>query len=133
LEALSANPPEGLEDTVRGLHRSVITAFNREPRVLPAIFADLFSRSDGPAARAMQAYFPRLFDSLGGLLLPHVESGRVRPLPLPVLIQLLLGPLVTHLLLRPVIEPLWETDLPGVDEVCELFAEAYLRAVGTSN
>ncbi|MFF9481837.1 TetR/AcrR family transcriptional regulator [Streptomyces sp. NPDC014733] len=132
LEALAADPPERLEDTVRELHRAVLTAFRREPRVLPAIFADLFSRPGGPAARAMRAYLPRLFDSLSRLLLPHVEAGRVRPLPLPVLVQLLLGPLVTHLLLRPVLEPTLGPGLPGVDETCELFAEAYLRAVAPS-
>ncbi|MFI7103458.1 TetR/AcrR family transcriptional regulator [Streptomyces sp. NPDC050161] len=129
LEALAADPPERLEDTVQGLYRAVITAFNREPRVLPAIFADLFSRPDGPAARAMRAYVPRLLDSLARLLLPHVEAGRMRPLPLPVLVQLLLGPMVTHLLLRPVLEPVRGAELPPVNEVCELFTEAYLRAV----
>ncbi|GAA1908893.1 TetR/AcrR family transcriptional regulator [Streptantibioticus ferralitis] len=128
-EALAADPPERLEDTVRGLYRAVITTFEREPRVLPAIFADLFSRPDGPAARAVRAYFPRLFDSLARLLLPHVDAGRVRPLPLPILIQLLLGPVVNHILLRPVLEPMPGLDLPSVEEACELFAEAYLRAV----
>ncbi len=133
LEALAADPPERLEDTVRELHRAVLTTFRREPRVLPAIFADLFARPDGPAARAMQAYLPRLFDSLSRLLLPHVEAGRIRPLPLPVLVQLLLGPIVTHLLLRPVLEPTLGAVLPGVDESCELFAEAYLRAVARTD
>ncbi|WP_344583996.1 TetR/AcrR family transcriptional regulator [Streptomyces lunalinharesii] len=129
LEALATDPPERLEDTVQALYRAVITAFDREPRVLPTIFADLFSRPDGPAARAMRAYLPRLYDSLARLLLPHVESGRIRPLPLPILVQLLLGPLVTHTLLRPVLEPVRGADLPPVNEACELFAEAYLRAV----
>ncbi|MFI9272075.1 TetR/AcrR family transcriptional regulator [Kitasatospora sp. NPDC052896] len=129
LETLAADPPEHLEDTVRALCRAMITAFDREPRVLPAIFADLFSRPDGPAARAMRAYLPRLFDSLARLLMPHVEAGRMRRLPLPVLVQLLLGPIVTHILLRPVLDPVRGVDLPPVNEVCELFAEAYLRAV----
>lgn len=129
LEALTADPPERLEDTVQVLYRAVIMAFDREPRVLPAIFADLFSRPDGPAARATQAYLPRLFDSLARLLLPHVETGRIRPLPLPILAQLLLGPMITHILTRPVLEPMQSLDLPPMNEVCELFTEAYLRAV----
>ncbi|WP_424641639.1 TetR/AcrR family transcriptional regulator [Embleya sp. AB8] len=129
LEALAADPPERLEDTVRSLYLAVITAFDREPRVLPAIFADLFSRPDGPAAHAMRAYLPRLFDTLDRLLLPHVEAGRIRPLPLPILVHLLLGPILTHILLRPVLEPILGADLPPVNEVCALFTEAYLRAV----
>ncbi|GAA3181860.1 TetR/AcrR family transcriptional regulator [Streptomyces ramulosus] len=132
LEALAADPPERLEDTVRALYRTVVTAFHREPQVLPAIFADLFSRPDGPAARAMRAYVPRLLDSLSRLLLPHVEAGRVRRLPLPTLVQLLLGPIITRILLRPVLEPALGPDLPTVDESCELFTEAFLRAVERS-
>lgn len=130
LEALTADPPERLEDTVLVVYRTVITAFDREPRVLPTLFADLFSRPDGPAARAMRAYLPRFFDGLAQLLLPHVEAGRIRPLPLPVLVQLLLGPMITHILTRPVIEPIRSLDLPPVNELCELFTEAYVRAVG---
>ncbi|WP_239073948.1 LLM class flavin-dependent oxidoreductase [Streptomyces sp. SID10853] len=70
------------------------------------------------------------FDGLAQLLLPHVEAGRIRPLPLPVLVQLLLGPMITHILTRPAIEPIRSLDLPPVNELCELFAEAYVRAVG---
>ncbi|MGE7436112.1 MULTISPECIES: TetR/AcrR family transcriptional regulator [Kitasatospora] len=129
LEALAADPPEHLDDTVRALHRTFVAAFNHEPRVLPAVFADIFSRPDGPAARMMATNFPRLADSLGRLLLPHVAAGRMRPLPLPVMIQLLLGPLVTHILMRPVLAPALGDELPSLEQTCELFADAYLRAV----
>ncbi|WP_182452785.1 hypothetical protein [Streptacidiphilus sp. P02-A3a] len=105
------------------------TALDREPRVLPAIFADLFSRPDGPAAHTMRAYLPRLTDSLAHVLQPHVRAGRIRPLPLPVLFQLLAGPMVTHILTRPVLEPVLGAAPPSPAEVSELFAEAYLRAV----
>lgn len=129
LEALAADPPEQLEDTVRELCRAVVTAFQREPRVIPALFADLFSRPDGPAAHAMRGYYPRLYHCLDRLLLPHVTAGRLREMPLPLLTHLLLGPILAHLLLRPVIGPTMGSDLPPVEEVCELFTETYLRAL----
>ncbi|MFJ2866422.1 TetR/AcrR family transcriptional regulator [Kitasatospora sp. NPDC087314] len=129
LEALVADPPESLEDTVRVLCRTFVAAFDREPRIVPAVFADLFSRPDGPAARMVAATFPRLFDYLSRLLLPHIEAGRIRPLPFPVLVQLLLGPLINHVLLRPVLEPALGGGLPSLDDSIELFADAYLRAV----
>ncbi|MGW2255235.1 TetR/AcrR family transcriptional regulator [Kitasatospora sp. NPDC001660] len=129
LEALAADPPERLEDTVRALYRTFATVFEREPRIVPAVFADLFSRPDGPAAQLMTASLPRMIDGLDRLLLPHVEAGRLRPLPLPVLVQLLLGPVINHVLLRPALEPVLGAGLPSLDESIELFADAYLRAV----
>ncbi|WP_338022691.1 TetR/AcrR family transcriptional regulator [Allosalinactinospora lopnorensis] len=91
LERLAASPPAALGSTVREIHRALVTAFDRHPRVLPALFADLFSRPDGPGGQMFRAGFPRLFDSFGALLLPHVRAGRLRPLPLPLLIQQMLG------------------------------------------
>ncbi|MER7580109.1 TetR/AcrR family transcriptional regulator [Kitasatospora sp. NPDC097691] len=129
LEALAADPPESLPDTVRAFYDAFAAAFGREPRIVPAVFADLFSRPGGPAARMMAANLPRMFEGLNGLLRPHIEAGRLRPLPLPVLVQLLLGPLITHILLRPVLEPALGAGLPSLEESIDLFADAYLRAV----
>ncbi|MFD4654656.1 TetR/AcrR family transcriptional regulator [Kitasatospora sp. NPDC058444] len=129
LEALAADPPERLEDTVRALHATFVAAFAHEPRIVPAVFADLLGRPDGPAARVMAASLPQSLDSLDRLLLPHVRSGRLRPLPTPVLVQLLLGPLLNHVLMRPVLEPALGAELPSMDETVDIFVDAYLRAV----
>ncbi|MEV5573357.1 TetR/AcrR family transcriptional regulator [Spirillospora sp. NPDC052269] len=128
LATLAADPPETLEDTVRAILQALAADFEREPRVVPAAFADVFSRPDGPAARTMAKSFPRLFDSLTKLLLPHLEAGRLRPLPFTVLLGQLFSPLVTHLLLRPVVAPLYG-ELPSIEDVVEEYVQAYLRAV----
>ncbi|MET8541758.1 TetR/AcrR family transcriptional regulator [Kitasatospora sp. NPDC004799] len=129
LEALAADPPERLEDTVRALHAAFVAAFVDEPRIVPAVFADLLGRPDGPASRLMTANLPRLLDGFDRLLLPHVRAGRLRPLPTALLAQLLIGPLLNHVLMRPVLEPVLGAGLPSMDEAVEIFAEAYLRAV----
>ncbi|MFD8756562.1 TetR/AcrR family transcriptional regulator [Kitasatospora sp. NPDC059577] len=129
LEALAADPPEDLEGAVRALYETFAASFAQEPRVVPAVFADLFSRPDGPAAAMMGANLPRTYDGLNRLLQPHVEAGRLRPLPVPVLVQLLLGPLITHILLRPVLEPAFGAGLPSVDRAIDHFVDCYLRAV----
>ncbi len=129
LEMLAAGSPHSIEETVHAVYGALVEAFSREPRVLPAIFGDLFSRPDGTAARMLKANLPRMFASLGTLLTSQIQAGRLRPIPLPLLIQLMVGPLAGHMLLRPALrEALGDDVLPPVEEVSRTFAEAFLRA-----
>lgn len=127
VEALAADPPEDLDETVRAIYQAMITAFGRRPRVLPAVFADLFSRPDGPAARMAEHALPRVVRGLARLLVPHVRAGRLREMPFPLMAQLLLGPIAAHMLLRPALEA--QLEPPALEEVSALFAEAFLRAM----
>ncbi|WP_188192100.1 hypothetical protein [Nonomuraea sp. SYSU D8015] len=128
LEALAAHPPERFEETVHAVYTALAEAFAREPRVLPALFGDLFTRPDGTAARMLKANLPRMFASLGTLLTTQIQAGRLRPLPLPVLIQLMIGPMAGHMLLRLVLQDALGNVLPPVDESARAFAEAFIRA-----
>ena len=58
----------------------------------------------------------------------HVQAGRIRDIPIPLLMQQLLGPVLAHILMRPALAG--EVDL---DQACSEFTAAFLRAVGTSN
>ena len=129
LERLAADPPERVEDTVRAIHRALVAAFGREPRVLPALFADVLGRPGGPGSRMLQANFPRLLGSLDVLLMPKVRASQLRPLPLPLLAELMVGPLAMHMLTRPALRSALGPDLPSVEESCAVFADAFLRAV----
>ncbi|TWF76225.1 TetR family transcriptional regulator [Pseudonocardia hierapolitana] len=131
LEALAADPPDDLCELLREVHRAIISAFAREPRVLPAIFADACGRPGGPGQAMLKAMVPRTTESLRALLSPHIEAGRLQPLPFPMLVQLLLGPIVTHMLLRPTLEAAPGGELPSVDEITDTLASTYLRAVAT--
>ncbi|MDF5752806.1 TetR/AcrR family transcriptional regulator [Spongiactinospora sp. TRM90649] len=128
LEALAADPPERIQDMVHAVYTALAEAFDREPRVLPAIFGDLFTRPDGTAARMLKANLPRMLDSLGAVLNAQIHAGRLRPLPLPLLIQLMIGPMAGHMLLRPVLQDALGDGLPPVRDVTQVFAEAFLRA-----
>jgi AcrR family transcriptional regulator len=129
LEALAAAPPDDITDLVREVHRAIITAFAREPRVLPAIFADACSRPGPPGQAVLKGMIPRVTASLATILEPHIAAGRLRPLPFPLLVQLLLGPITTHMLLRPTLESTAGAELPSVEEITESLAAAYLRSV----
>lgn len=128
LEKIGIDPPDRIEDTVRAIYDALLAAFAHEPAVLPALFADASARPDGPGRRVLVANFPRLLGSVGAVLDAEVAAGRLRPYPLPVLAQLLIGPLTAHLMSRPVLRELPEVDLPTIEDAREAFAEAFLRA-----
>ncbi|MDA0565101.1 TetR/AcrR family transcriptional regulator [Streptomonospora sp. S1-112] len=128
VEALAAAPPERLADVVRGVQRAVVHAFAREPRVVPAIFADLLARPQGPGTRLLGEAMPRVFAGISTLLRPEIEAGRLRPLPMPVLIQLIIGPPAVHMMTRPALETALGEHLPPVEESLDHFTESFLRA-----
>jgi hypothetical protein len=127
-----AERPDSVEGTVRAVYRAFIRAFERERQVLPALMADVFARPGGPGRRMLAANFPRILGSLGAWLLDQMRAGRIRELPLPLVAQLLIGPMAIHMLTRPAFAPLFGPSFPTAEQAAEVFAEAFLRAVGPS-
>jgi AcrR family transcriptional regulator len=130
VEALLGRSNRSLEQTVYEVYRVFATGLSREPRVAPVMLADAFSRPDGAAGRLVQRYFPRALGSVGGWLSAEVAAGRIRPLPIALLIEQLLGPLLLHLLARPVIGQPHGPEMPDLDAACAMFAATFVRAVG---
>jgi AcrR family transcriptional regulator len=128
LEALMNDRPESVEATVRAIYRALVTAFQREQTVLPALMADVFGRPDGPGRRVLAANFPRVIGTIGAWLTDEMRAGRIRRLPLPLLAQLLMGPLAFHMLTRPALAPLFGPSFPTVEQAVDVFTEAFLRA-----
>ncbi|MDP4507036.1 TetR/AcrR family transcriptional regulator [Nonomuraea sp. G32] len=129
VEALAAGPPEHIEETIRGIYRALIATFGQEPRVMPALFADVLARPAGPARQILEQATPRMLQGVGTLLSREIAQGRLRDLPIALLIQMMIGPLVLHMLLRPVLEASIGPDLPPIEESAAVFAAAFLRAV----
>jgi len=139
-EILAADQEEHADfaSTVRHIYRQLARAFSREPRITPALLAESLARPNSPAIRSIVRHnAPRLLTSLGRWLSDEIEAGRIRDLPLPVLLHQFAGPLAFHLLFRPVSDDAAENvetviiDLPSLDQACDLFADAFLRAVAT--
>ncbi len=128
LQQIAADPPARVEETVGRVYRTLAAVFTREPRVIPALFADLLARPDGPASRVVHAMLPGMVIPLNALLTPHIRAGRLRALPLPLLVQLLFGPLLAHLLTRSAVQTVLAVDLGSLDDVCDTFTAAFLRA-----
>lgn len=125
------NQPHGdLRTTVGAFYRVMARALSREPRVAPALFAETFARPDSPATRSLVEHAaPRMFGVLGHWLDAQIRDGHVRDLPAPLLAQQLLAPMVFHLFTRPVAQKAALPSLPDIDTVCDVFADAFVRAV----
>jgi hypothetical protein len=71
---------------------------------------------------------PRLLGSLGAWLTAEIQGGRLRDMPLPLLIQQLIAPIAIHMLLRPTMPQIPGMQLPDLETVCDTFTDAFLRA-----
>ena len=121
---------DDLPATVRRLYGLVVQSLDREPRVAPALLAETLARPDSPAIRNLLSHnAPRLLGSLGAWLTFEIRAGRIRDIPLPLLIQQLIAPVTVHMLVRPAVPELPGLELPDLDTVCDTFADTFLRAV----
>lgn len=121
-----------LPATVRRLYVMITHTLDREPRVAPALLAEALARPDSPAIQNLLGHnAPRLLASLGAWLTGEIQAGRIRDVPLPLLLQLLIAPVSVHMLLRAAVPQVPGLDLPDLDTTCDTFAEAFLRAAAT--
>ncbi|MFB6775094.1 TetR/AcrR family transcriptional regulator [Streptomyces sp. NPDC056337] len=130
VEALLAGPRGDLEDTVRRFYQLLVDALQREPRVLPALLAEVFARpGDANVQMVFQSVTPRLLAGVGSWLAEEAAAGRIREMPLLLLTQQMTSPIFLHFLLRPVTGLVHDIDLPTTDEAIETFTQAFLRVV----
>ncbi|WP_238305267.1 MULTISPECIES: TetR/AcrR family transcriptional regulator [Mycobacterium] len=130
IEDFLAEGTEDLRATVRRLYGLMAQVFSRQPQVAPAMFADAFVRPNSPVARSLVTYTaPRVAGVLGQWLSNEVGRGRIRDIPVPLLIQQLLAPITIHMFLRPTGHPVPAAELPDIDAVCDVFTDIFLRGV----
>ncbi|MEE4545884.1 TetR family transcriptional regulator [Streptomyces sp. V4-01] len=130
VEAFLAGPHGDLEETVRRLYRMLAGALEREPRVLPALLAEVFARpGDENIQVVFQNLLPRLLAGLGKWLAGEVAAGRIRDLPPLLLTQQMTSPIIMHFLLRPAAGRVAGADLPTRDEAIETFTRTFIEAV----
>jgi AcrR family transcriptional regulator len=129
-EQILGGPRDDLPATVRRIYRMLADALDREPRVMPAIFAEAFARPAQPGLQPLARHFaPRILNVLGQWLADEVDAGRIRPMPTLLLLQQMAGPMLMHFLIRPALRTVPGVDLPTPEQTCDAFADAFLRAV----
>ncbi|WP_040586184.1 TetR/AcrR family transcriptional regulator [Segniliparus rugosus] len=133
IEDLFEATPGDLRATVRQFYGVLARDLDREPRVTPALFAEAMARPDGQAVQNLLGHnSPRLLAVVGAWLDGEVRAGRIRELPPLLLVQQLMSPVLIHMLLRPAVTQVPGVELPDIEAVCDVFADAFLRAVTTS-
>jgi AcrR family transcriptional regulator len=129
-EATSGSSKAELAETVRGIFRWLTSVYLQEPRVLAAVLAETLARPAGSGAGALIEHGAlRLVAELSSWLDDEVAAGRIRDLPRAVLIQQLISPISVHCMMRPGLENFPQVALPGLGETCDIFADAFVRAV----
>src|ERR1700761_6209109 len=130
LEDVLDTATDDLTATVQRIYQALASALGREPRVGPAILAEVFARPDSPTVQTLSQHAaPRMLNVLGTWLNTQVNRGRIRDVPMALLIQQLMGPMVMHMLGRPALTALDMIDLPDLDTTCREFTTTFLRAV----
>jgi AcrR family transcriptional regulator len=128
LAVLFSDESADIEETVAGFYAAMAAGLMREPRVAPAMLADLLADPQGPVAKVFADHFPRELATVGGWLQRQVAAGTIRDIPIPLLVEQLTGPLMAHVLMRPAAgHPDWE--MPDVERVCAAFTAMFLNAV----
>ncbi|WP_197507754.1 TetR/AcrR family transcriptional regulator [Mycobacterium sp. ACS4331] len=132
VEEFLAQPHGELSETVREFYQVIAAALGRAPRVVGAMFGEAFARPTSPAVQALAGHgAPRMLALLGQWLTGEIQAGRIRDEPILLLVQQLMAPMLVHALMRPVAEKIAPAELPELDTVCVVFAENFVRAVGT--
>lgn len=130
VERLLTESTPTLATGARAIYGAIFDDAAAEPRLLQALLADALTRPDGPARRALVgSYLPRAMAILGPWLSGEIAAGRCRPLPLPILLQLLAGPMAAHVALRGLLADQTGIAPPPRAEVIDRFAAAFCRAV----
>lgn len=133
IEDFLADDHTDLRATVHRLYELMVSSLSKQPRVAPAMFAELFARPTSPAVQSLVTYTaPRVFAVIGQWLTAEIQAGHIRDAPLPLLIQQLLAPIAVHMLLRPGESNVPGIQMPDVEAVCDFFTDTFLRAVGTA-
>jgi AcrR family transcriptional regulator len=129
-EALLETPPASLAEGVRGIYAAAFDAATAQPKLAAALIAEALTRPHGPiASQVLGLFAPRALGLVRGWLAAEVAAGRCRPLPIPLLVQLLVGPMFAHVATRDLSERVIGEPPAPREEVIETLTAAYCRAV----
>jgi AcrR family transcriptional regulator len=128
LATRQGDPPEVLmPEIARTVYRTFYVDDESRVGVLRALFFEISSLSHDTAEGAQDA-IRGLVGSLAFYLMGHMRDGRLRHMPPLLALQSFVGPVLFHLITRPLAEKMLGLDIDG-EQAVTLLAEHWLRAM----
>jgi AcrR family transcriptional regulator len=127
VDAVEAMPDGRPEEVIPAVGMAMAEALEGRTGLLLRVVFELL-KGDPDAAEGMRRGMARGLPDLVRYLSRQMEAGRVRRMDPVLALQLLAGPIVAHLLTRPLAESLIGPTAPP-DEVVDEIVEAWLRAM----
>lgn len=128
LKARQDEPPEVLmPEIARAVYRTFYREGESRVGVLRAIFFEISSQSPDSAEAAQDAV-RGMVGSLALYLMGHMRDGRLRQMPPLLALQAFIGPILFHLITRPLAERMLGLDIDG-EQAVTLLAETWLRGM----
>lgn len=126
-DVIDAMPEGQPADVMPAVARAIAEAMQGRVGVLLRIVFELLQR-DADTAEGMRESMARGLPDLIEYLHNHMQAGRLRPMHPVLAVQLLAGPIVVHLLTRPLAEGLIGFETPE-SELLDEIVGAWLRAM----
>ena len=128
LSTRRAEPPEVLmPEIARTVYRTFYGAGESRVGILRALFFEISSLAPDTSEAAQEA-LRTVFASLAAYVMEHMQAGRLRPMHPVLALQSFIGPIMFHLITRPLAERMLNLAIDGEQAVTEL-AESWLRAM----
>src|SRR6202171_4141319 len=123
-----SEPPEVLmPEIARTVYRTFYGEGESRVGVLRALFFEISSLSPDTAEGAQDA-IRGMVGSLVLYLMTHMRDGRLRQMHPLLALQLFVGPILFHIITRPMVEQMLGLDIDG-EQAVTLLAESWLRAM----
>lgn len=128
LNARRSEPPEVLmPEIARTVYRVFYGAGENRLGLLRALFFEMTALAPDTAEAAQDA-IRTMVGALAIYVLEHMQSGRLRTMHPVLALQALIGPILFHLLTRPLAERMLGLDIEG-EKAVTMLVEVWLRAM----
>ena len=126
-DVLDAMPDGHPQDVMPAVAKAIVQAMDGRVALLLRMVFELL-QGDPDTAEGMQHSMTRGLPDLVNYLDGQMQAGRLRPMNPVLAFQLLAGPIVVHLLTRPLAQALIDVDTPESELIDEI-VRAWLRAM----